>query len=94
MTFNNKCKICRSNKGSEMEFVRFYLQYSYNLIIEFYENDIDNLNSYNLSNHYNNHVNREKAKFWSNLRTSNEIYEPSVEEQNVLLVKMKLDSFE
>ena len=72
-----------------MEFVRFYLQYSYNLIIEIYENDIDNLNNYNLSNHYNNHANSEKTKFWSNLRTSNEIYKPSVEEQNVLLIKMK-----
>jgi len=90
MTFNNKCKICRSNKTEEFEFCRFYLKWSYSTLIDFYEPEIDNLNNYNLSNHYNNHVSG-KAKFWKQLKQSEGIYKPSIEEQNVLLVKMKMD---
>jgi hypothetical protein len=81
--YSNKCKICRSGKADEIEFCRFYLKWSYSLILDVYEDDIDNLNSYNLSNHFNNHVNRAKAKFWGNLRESEGIYDPSIEKSNV-----------
>ena len=84
MTFNNKCKICRSNKGSEIEFSRFYLDWNYKILIEVYSHFIENLNNYNLSNHFNQHTECEKRKFWQDLRESEGIYEPSIEEQNVI----------
>jgi len=88
-TFQNKCKICRSRKADLIEFCRFYLEWSYSTIIDVYEDYIDNLNPYNLSNHFNHHANRAKAEFWRSLRGSEGLYAPSVEEQNALLVRMK-----
>jgi len=51
--------------------------------------DIDNLNSYNLSNHFNNHVNREKTKFLQSLRESDGIYKPTAEEGQIIIEKIK-----
>ena len=90
MTFNNKCKICKSNKAEEIEFIRFYLGWSYKTLIEFYENEVENINNYNLSNHLGQHTDCEKRKFWQDLRESEVIIKPTMEEQNVLFVKMKI----
>jgi len=60
------------------------------VIIDVYENDIDNLNAYNLSNHFNNHADRAKAKFWRSLRQTIGIYEPTVEESNHMLESIRL----
>ena len=45
-----------------------------------FSEDIDNLNSFNLSNHLNNHATIEKMKFCRNLRDSKGLYELSAEE--------------
>jgi hypothetical protein len=66
--FQSKCKICRSGKAENIEFARFYLGWSYKVIVDAFSEDIDNLNSYNLSNHLNNHVSSETMKFWRSLR--------------------------
>jgi hypothetical protein len=86
--FQHKCKICRSGKADEIEFCRFYLRWEYSTIIDSFCEDIDNLNSYNLSNHLNHHVDREKTKFLQNLRESIGIYEPSVEEAQLIIEKI------
>lgn len=80
--FQPKCKICKSGKAEDIEFARFYLRWEYATIIDAFCDDIDNLNSYNLSNHFNNHVDRETAKFWRSLRQTVGLYEPNGEESN------------
>lgn len=85
----HKCKICRSGKADEIEFARFYLGWNYSTITDSFCEDIDNLNSYNLSNHFNNHVNRETAKFLQSLRESVGIYEPTAEEEQIIIEKIK-----
>jgi hypothetical protein len=71
--FQHKCKICRSGKAENIEFCRYYLGWSYSTIIDTFSDDIDNLNSYNLSNHFNNHSDNEMKRFWQNLRESMDI---------------------
>lgn len=87
--FQSKCKICKSSKAEEIEFCRFYLRWNYLTIIDSFCEDIDNLNSYNLSNHFNNHGNRENTKFLQNLRESIGIYEPTAEEVQLIIDKIK-----
>jgi hypothetical protein len=87
--FQHKCKICRSSKVETIEFCRFYLQWKYTTLVDVFSDDIDNLNSYNLSNHLNNHVNRENMKFWRSLRQSAELYEPTREESNAMLTQIE-----
>ena len=43
----------------------------------------------NLSNHFNNHVNREETKFLQSLRESVGIYEPTAEEAQIIIEKIK-----
>jgi hypothetical protein len=83
--FQSKCKICRSGKAQEIEFARFYLKWEYATIIDIFNEDIDNLNCYNLSNHLCNHADSETIKFWRSLRESIEIYEPTAEEEQSIL---------
>jgi len=42
-----------------------------------------------LSNHFNNHVNREETKFLQSLRESVGIYEPTAEEAQIIIEKIK-----
>jgi len=60
----HKCKICRSGKADEIEFCRYYLGWSYQIIIENFSEDIDELSSYNLSTHFNRHTSSETKRFW------------------------------
>jgi hypothetical protein len=90
MSFQNKCKICKSSKAQEIEFCRFYLQWKYTTLVDVFSDDIDNLNSYNLSNHLNNHANREAMKFWRSLRQAEALYEPTGEESNAMLTRIEL----
>jgi hypothetical protein len=87
--FQSKCKICRSGKADEIEFCRYYLGWEYSTIIDSFCEDIDNLNCYNLSNHLNNHVDREAMNFWRNLRQSVGLYEPTGEESNAMLMQIE-----
>jgi hypothetical protein len=67
---------------------RFYLGWPYPIIIEVFGERIDNLNGYNLSNHFNNHVDREMMKFWRNLRDSIGVYEMTAGESEEIFQKM------
>jgi hypothetical protein len=62
--FQPKCKICRSGKAEEIEFSRYYLGWSYKVIVENFSDDIDELSSYNLSTHFNRHTSGEAKQFW------------------------------
>ena len=87
--FQPKCKICRSANAADIEFCRFYLRWEYSTIIDVFSDDIDSLNSYNLSNHLNNHANREKMRFWRSLRQSAGLYEPTGEESDAMLTQIE-----
>jgi hypothetical protein len=65
--FQHKCKICRSSQAENIEFCRFFLDWSYKLIIEAFSDDIDDLSSYNLSTHFNRHTDYETVKWWQEL---------------------------
>jgi 5S rRNA maturation endonuclease (ribonuclease M5) len=69
--------------------VRFYLGWPYPIIIDVFGERIDNLNGYNLSNHFNYHVDREMMKFWRNLRDSIGIYKLSSEESEAFFQQIK-----
>jgi hypothetical protein len=62
--FQRKCKICQSGKAKDIEFCRYYLNWSYRIIIENFSEDIDELSSYNLSTHLNRHTSSETKRFW------------------------------
>ncbi|MCJ7632448.1 hypothetical protein MUP77_08660 [Candidatus Bathyarchaeota archaeon] len=62
--FQSKCKICRSGKAQEIEFARFYLRWSYKVIVDTFDEDIDSLSGYNLSTHFNRHTSQETKRFW------------------------------
>jgi hypothetical protein len=62
--FQHKCKICRSNLAENIEFCRYYLGWSYGVIIDNFSEDIDELSSYNLSTHFNRHTSLETKRFW------------------------------
>jgi hypothetical protein len=89
LRFQPHCKICRSGKADEIEFCRFYLRWEYSTIINVFGDEIDNLNSYNLSNHANYHINDEMMKFWRILRQTAELYEPTSEESNAMLTRIE-----
>ena len=57
--------------------------------MDVFSDEIDNLNSYNLSNHFNNHVNEEETKFLQSLRESMGIYEPTIEEAQLIIERIK-----
>lgn len=84
-----KCKICKSGLAGSIEFERFYLRYSYRVIIDIHSKDIDNLNEYNLSNHLNFHSRPEVKRFWRELRDRIGIYELTPEESNEIYERMK-----
>lgn len=58
--------------------------------MKMFSDDIDNLNSYNLSNHFNNHSGREKIQFWRNLRDSEGLYELSIEDSKRIFENIKI----
>jgi hypothetical protein len=89
MGYECKCKICKSEIAEDLEFCRFYLKWDYSTIIDVYGEYIDNLNEYNLSNHFNNHADRETTRFWRNLRETVGIYEPSAEESKRIFERVK-----
>jgi len=78
----HKCKICRSGKADEIEFCRYYLGWSYQIIIENFSEDIDELSSYNLSTHFNRHTSSETKRFWREAKA-----EASLDEQTEVLVE-------
>jgi hypothetical protein len=78
--FQSKCKICRSGKADNIEFCRFYLEWSYKTIIENFQDDVDELSGYNLSTHFNRHTSLETKRFWREIKaeaTSDELAELS-----------------
>ena len=68
MSYEPKCKICRSGKAEDIEFCRYFLDWSYKLIIETFCEDIDELSGYNLSTHFNRHTEIETKKFWRQVK--------------------------
>jgi hypothetical protein len=87
--FQHKCKICRSGNADKIEFCRYFLGWKYSTIIDVFSDDIDNLNSFNLSNHLNNHADSEAMKLWRSLRQSVGLYEPTGEESHAMLKRIK-----
>jgi len=66
--FQSKCKICRSSKAETIEFARYFLGWSYKIIIDNFGDDIDSLSGYNLSTHFNRHTPSETQRFWREVR--------------------------
>jgi hypothetical protein len=62
---SKRCKICRSSECSNIEFCRFHLGWSYPVLLDTFGEDFENLNGYNLSTHFNNHVD---IKFYRDLK--------------------------
>ncbi|MCJ7635585.1 hypothetical protein MUP77_24745 [Candidatus Bathyarchaeota archaeon] len=67
MPYEARCKLCKFSKVEEIEFMRYFLGWSYKLIVEFYEDDIE-LSGYNLSNHFNRHTERRIENFWRKVK--------------------------
>ena len=57
-----KCKICKSPCCEGVNWLRFVGDWSYERLIETYRGYISNLNKYNLSNHFSNHISPEDLK--------------------------------
>jgi hypothetical protein len=66
--FQHKCKICRSSKAETIEFARFFLGWSYKVIVDNFGDDIDSLSGYNLSTHFCRHTLSETKQFWREVR--------------------------
>jgi hypothetical protein len=86
--FQHKCKICRSSKAQEIEFSRYYLRWSYRVIVDTFSDDIDDLSGYNLSTHFNRHTSSETKRFWREVKAEAspielaELYESIAEKLN------------
>lgn len=68
MPYEARCKLCRSRMVEEIEFARYFLGWTYSLIVDFYSDDIDELSGYNLSSHFNRHTAKDIKDFWRKVR--------------------------
>ena len=68
MPYECRCKICSSEQAENIEFCRFFLEWPYDIIVEVFNSEIDNLNSYNLSTHFNRHADVETKKSWRQVK--------------------------
>jgi len=71
--FQSKCKICRSSKAQEIEFARYFLEWSHKVIIETFGEDVDGFSGYNLSTHFNRHTPMEAKSFWREIKQQAEL---------------------
>jgi hypothetical protein len=66
--YEGRCKLCKSGKAEEIEFLRYFLGWPYELIADFYSDEIDSLSGYNLSTHLNRHTDRNIKSFWRKVK--------------------------
>jgi len=68
LPYECKCKICSSEQAENIEFCRYFLDWPYDIIVDVFNSEIDNLNSYNLSTHFNRHTDIKTKRFLRDIR--------------------------
>jgi len=64
-----RCKICKKPEVATcIELSKFFFGWTINEIIHVYGDEIENLNSYNVSNHLDKHANPEERELLENAR--------------------------